>query len=118
MKFYMDGDDRFPTICYTGTEDYFGGAWNFGDTTFSTRFSAIRCFTSRKPNSQACHLPLARAGSIRFKKNLKVTIQALGHWPNRKFSPDRRYLLGRLLVSGGAAQSLSALPPREARFPR
>ena len=29
IKFYMDGDKEFPTICGTGTEDYFGGAWNF-----------------------------------------------------------------------------------------
>jgi len=37
MKFYMDGDKEFPTICGTGTEDYFGGAWCFSDT-FSTAF--------------------------------------------------------------------------------
>lgn len=29
MKFYLDGDKDFPTICGTGTEDYFGGAWCF-----------------------------------------------------------------------------------------
>ena len=29
IKFYIDGDKEFPTICGTGTEDYFGGAWNF-----------------------------------------------------------------------------------------
>ena len=29
VKFYLDGDGEFPTICGTGTEDYFGGAWNF-----------------------------------------------------------------------------------------
>jgi hypothetical protein len=29
IKFYMDGDTDYPTICGTGTEDYFGGAWNF-----------------------------------------------------------------------------------------
>ena len=29
IKFYLDGDDEYPTICGTGTEDYFGGAWNF-----------------------------------------------------------------------------------------
>ncbi len=28
IKFYLDGDE-YPTICGTGTEDYFGGAWNF-----------------------------------------------------------------------------------------
>ena len=29
IKFYLDGDGEFPTICGTGTEDYFGGAWDF-----------------------------------------------------------------------------------------
>jgi len=29
VKFYLDGDGELPTICGTGTEDYFGGAWNF-----------------------------------------------------------------------------------------
>lgn len=29
MKFYLDDDKDFPTICGTGTEDYFGGAWCF-----------------------------------------------------------------------------------------
>ena len=29
IKFYMDGDGEFPTICGTGTEDYFCGAYNF-----------------------------------------------------------------------------------------
>ena len=29
IKFYLDGDGDWPTICGTGTEDYFGGAWNF-----------------------------------------------------------------------------------------
>ncbi|MBD3174961.1 MAG: DUF2961 domain-containing protein, partial [Armatimonadia bacterium] len=29
LKFYMDGDDEHPTVCTTGTEDYFLGAWGF-----------------------------------------------------------------------------------------
>ena len=29
IKFYMDGDKEFPTICWTGTEDYFCGSYNF-----------------------------------------------------------------------------------------
>lgn len=29
MKFYLDGDAEYPTICGTGTEDYFGGSWSF-----------------------------------------------------------------------------------------
>lgn len=43
LKFYLDDDTEFPTICGTGTEDYFGGAWNFdvpgrGYTEFSTPY--------------------------------------------------------------------------------
>ena len=29
IKFYLDGDVEGATICGTGTEDYFGGAWAF-----------------------------------------------------------------------------------------
>jgi hypothetical protein len=29
IKFYLDGDAEFPTICGTGTEDYFCGAYNW-----------------------------------------------------------------------------------------
>ena len=29
VKFYLDGDEDYPTICGTGTEDYFCGSYNF-----------------------------------------------------------------------------------------
>ncbi len=29
IKFYIDGDPEFLTICGTGTEDYFGGSFNW-----------------------------------------------------------------------------------------
>src|SRR3984893_12180537 len=29
IKFFLDGDSEFPTICGTGTEDYFGGAYDW-----------------------------------------------------------------------------------------
>ena len=29
IKFYMDGDTDYPTICGTGTEDYFCGSYDF-----------------------------------------------------------------------------------------
>lgn len=29
FKFYLNGDEEFPTICGTGVEDYFGGSYNF-----------------------------------------------------------------------------------------
>ena len=29
VKFFIDGDKKFPTICGTGTEDYFGASYGF-----------------------------------------------------------------------------------------
>jgi Protein of unknown function (DUF2961) len=56
---------------------------------------------------------------IRFKKNLRVTIQALGWWPNGKYQP-----LTDDIASVGywyQAESHKPQPPmpaREDRFPR
>ena len=87
IKFYIDGDTEHPTICGTGTEDYFGGAWGFGDT-FSTPFLGYPLW-QRDPARVPKH-GLYRwhiMDPIRFQSDLKVTIQALGWWPNGKFQP-------------------------------
>ncbi|MDB5081900.1 MAG: hypothetical protein JWP00_3824 [Chloroflexi bacterium] len=95
IKFYMDGDTDFPTICGTGTEDYFGGAWNWEHPRgeygmYSTPFLGLHQVI--KPdglyNSQQrfgmyrWHIP----DPIRFEEELRVTIQGLG-WRR-----DGRYL--------------------------
>jgi len=88
IKFYLDGDTTFPTICGTGTEDYFGGAWGFGGRTFSTAFLGYPLYR-KEPGEVPCH-GLYRwhiMDPIRFQKELKVTMQALGWWLNRKFEP-------------------------------
>jgi hypothetical protein len=87
IKFYLDGDEDFPTICGTGTEDYFGGAWAFifpeGEYgVYSTPFLGLPQVI--KPdglvNSQQrfgmyrWHVP----DPIRFHEDVRVTIQALG----------------------------------------
>lgn len=90
IKFYLDGDKDFPTICGTGTEDYFGGAWNFEHPkgeygSFSTPFLGLPQVI--KPDG--LYRSQQRFGMyrwhimdpIRFNENLRVTIQALG-WRN------------------------------------
>jgi len=87
IKFFLDGDKETPTICGTGTEDYFGGAWGFGDT-FSTPFLGYPLW--RKEPGEVPKHGLYRwhiMDPIRFEKNLKVTMQALGWWPHGKFQP-------------------------------
>jgi hypothetical protein len=87
IKFYMDGDSEYPTICGTGTEDYFCGAWCFGET-FNAPFTGYPLW--RKEPGEVPRHGLYRwhiYDPIRFKQSLKVTIQALGWWPNGKFQP-------------------------------
>ena len=87
IKFFMDGDAEFPTICGTGTEDYFGGAWNFEHPrgeygVFSTPFLGMPQVI--KPDG--LYQSQQRFGMyrwhimdpIRFDEDLRVTIQALG----------------------------------------
>ena len=93
IKFFIDGDREFPTICGTGTEDYFGGAWGFSDPTgredpFSTAFLGLPLV--RHVDNEVPRLGLYRwhvMDPVCFAKDLKVTIQALGWWPGGKYQP-------------------------------
>ena len=88
VKFYIDGDTEHPTICGTGTEDYFGGAWAFGGETYCTPFLGYPLYR-KQPGEVPRHV-LYRwhvLDPVRFKQNLRVTIQALGWWPDGKFQP-------------------------------
>ncbi len=88
IKFFVDGDTEHPTICGTGTEDYFGGAWCFGGETFSTAFLGYPLY--RRESGEVPRHALYRwhiLDPIRFRSDLKVTIQALGWYPDRKFQP-------------------------------
>lgn len=96
IKFYMDDDDEFPTICGTGTEDYFGGAWNFEHPqgqygAFSSPYSGMPQVI--KPDG--LYVSQQRFGMyrwhitdpVRFQQRLKVTIQALGWRSGGRYLP-------------------------------
>jgi len=88
IKFYLDGDRDYPTICGTGTEDYFCGSYNFENQethkyqVFSTPYSGLtQVLPPDKTYEAGQRFGLYRwhlADPIHFKKDLKVTIQALG----------------------------------------
>jgi hypothetical protein len=99
IKFYMDGDKKYPTICGTGTEDYFGGAWNFEEPPgnyklYSTPFLGLHQHVGGDGQTKAgrrfgmyrWHLP----DPIRFEKDMRVTMQALG-WREPR-AGEGRYL--------------------------
>ena len=96
IKFYMDGDKEFPTICGTGTEDYFCGSYCFKTgnkyvdyTTPYAGFYAIDTDNDDMEKSQT-RFGMYRwhiKDPVRFDKDLKITIQALG------WNKDDRYRL-------------------------
>jgi hypothetical protein len=77
---YLDGDRKFPTICGTGTEDYFGGAWCFGAESFSAPFLGFIQVggTSGQVGARMTLYRFHVHDPVFFKKDLKVTMQALG----------------------------------------
>lgn len=111
IKFYLDGDtDKalsvgkkiggstgFPTICGTGTEDYFCGSYGFENKItkqyqeYTTAYAGVPHIVRPdgfwKANTRFSMYRWHITDPIRFKKDMKVTIQALG------WRQDGRYLL-------------------------
>ena len=97
VKFFLDGDAEFPTICTTGTEDYFGGAWGFTDNTFKNyqEFSSPYCGLPQIIRPDGFTKANLRFGMyrwhicdpIRFREELRVTMQALGWRSKGRFLP-------------------------------
>lgn len=98
IKFYLDGDTDYPTICGTGTEDYFGGSYNFdlgkdkgGYREFTTPYSGLAQVI--RPDglySSQTRFSLYRwhiMDPVRFEENLRVTIQALGWRSGGRYLP-------------------------------
>lgn len=87
IKFFIDGDDEFPTICGTGTEDYFGGAWGFGQN-FSGPFLGYPLGTcDGKPGNRHGLYRFHIMDPIRFQKSLRVTMQAIGWRSEGRYLP-------------------------------
>ena len=103
IKFFMDGDTQWPTIIGTGTEDYFCGSYDWDTRKKNEAGVEIVDYTEHTGPYAGLHQVIRGDGHyqvmqrfgmyrwhindpIRFEKDLKVTIQALG-WRS-----DGRYL--------------------------
>jgi len=97
IKFYLDGDDKFPTICGTGTEDYFCGSYNFDRngkyTEFCTPYSGlvqvIRPDGTYKSQQRFGLYRWHINDPIRFEKDLRITIQDLGWHLGGRYLPQQ-----------------------------
>ena len=139
VKFFIDGDpDDAPTICGTGTEDYFGGAWGFiahhpndqRPVCYSTPYlgypQALYDATPSKGQRVPAHalyrwhLP----DPVCFDSDLRVTVQALGWWPTLPGDQPRYQPLTDDIASTAfwyqstPGPSTVTLPPLHDRLPR
>lgn len=96
IKFYLDGDRDWPTICGTGTEDYFCGSYNFENSEtkqyqeFTTPYAGLhqvlRPDGVYRSQTRFAMYRWHVMDPVRFEQDLRVTIQALS------WRQDRRYL--------------------------
>ncbi len=106
IKFFMDDDSKFPTICGTGTEDYFCGSYDFDtrkkndagvETVNYTEFCSPYTGMPQVIRGDGHYDVMQRFGlyrwhitdPIRFEKNLKVTIQSLGWRHDGRYLPQQ-----------------------------
>ena len=106
IKFFMDDDSKFPTICGTGTEDYFCGSYDFD--TRKKNDAGVEMVNYTEFCSPYTGMPQVIRGDghydvmqrfglyrwhitdpIRFEKNLKVTIQSLGWRHDGRYLPQQ-----------------------------
>lgn len=137
MKFFMDGDAAFPTICGTGTEDYFGGAWGFvrnigsveTERSYNAPYLGHRFLNQDIPQLNNSFLDRSIPmhsfyrwhilDPIRFASDLRVTLQQIG-------IDDQARLFERQDDVSSVAywyqtephELFPLLPDRDARMPR
>ncbi len=96
IKFFLDGDKDFPSICGTGTEDYFCGSYDFVNkqtdqyqeytTPYAGMPQVLRPDSTFKSQMRFGLYRWHITDPVRFQRDLRINIQALG-WRR-----DRRYL--------------------------
>ncbi|MCH6258186.1 DUF2961 domain-containing protein [Puniceicoccaceae bacterium K14] len=97
IKFYLDGDREFPTICGTGTEDYFCGSYNFENqqtkqyqeynTPYAGMPQVLRPDGVYRSQTRFSLYRWHITDPIRFSRDLKVTMQALGWRSGKRYLP-------------------------------
>ena len=95
IKFFLDGDKEFPTICGTGTEDYFCGAYDFDYDGKYNEFCTPYSGLSKVTQNDALYNCQRRFSMYRwhindpiyFDEDIRVTIQALGWRSEGRYLP-------------------------------
>jgi hypothetical protein len=87
VKFYVDGDIEYPTLCGTGTEDYIGTGWGQGSYYEPFQGSPLADGEASRYGFYRWHVP----DPVYFHESLRVTIQQIGHTMNAERNRLREY---------------------------
>lgn len=133
VKCYIDGDEEYPTICGTGTEDYVGGAWCFNDPlksdetfpspkTYSTPYLGYPLYDSGadgqggppKHGLYRWHIP----DPIHFKEDFRVAVQQIGHNTRELFERSDDISSVAYWYQAEPHEPFPEFPERNQRLPR
>jgi len=97
IKFFMDGDKQYPTICGTGTEDYFCGSYNFDRggqykefcTPYAGLHQVIRPDGTYRSQQRFGLYRWHIVDPVRFEKDLRITMQDLGWRDGGRYLPQK-----------------------------
>lgn len=138
VKFYLDGDEEFPTICGTGLEDYVGGAWAFQDVLEPGTEPIVRTFSApyfgyphRGTSDRTRWSPYSSAmpanhgmyrwhlhDPIGFDSELRVTVQQIGHDGRELFERSDDICSVAYWYQIDGETTMPSLPDAHARRPR
>lgn len=137
IKFYLDGDEAYPTICGTGTEDYFGGAWSFAtqengrtvENTYCTPFMGYPYYSNKDTfihndfhlDDQVPQRSFYRwhiMDPILFEEDLRVTIQQIGVRHGGLFERQDDISTVAYWYQTESHAAFQKLPERMERWPR
>ena len=96
IKFFLDGDGEFPTICGTGEEDYFCGSYGFSEVekngkytyeNFSSPYTGFHRIADHGKQRRFGEYRWHITDPIRFTEDLKVTFQCIGWQSEGRYLP-------------------------------
>ena len=96
IKFYIDGDGEFPTICGTGEEDYFCGSYGYRERkvkgeyvydSFSSLYTGFYHVPHKGEQRRFGEYRWHITDPVRFEQDLRITIQSLGWQSGGRYLP-------------------------------
>lgn len=109
IKVYMDGDQEFPTICGTGSEDYVGLSWGIQQVPFL--YQGCSLDQNNFVSMYRWHLP----DPIAWQQECRITIQQIG-WKNGLVETQDDWCCATFWYEPTPSAPLPAMPDVTARI--